>query len=480
MIVLGTKSFFNEMLKYRIFVIAAILLFSTPGTTQITAEKTYQTYCAGCHGKNLEGGLATPLVKTTWLYGREPGYIKRSITHGLPGTEMLAWKNVLSSDEISDLVDYIIELQDMPVTADREIPTKIVSELYTIDVEQVVPEGLEYPWAIEFIDNETMLISEIDGRLRFCKKGKLSEPISGTPQPYRAYGNGGLMDIALDPEFKNNGWVYLAFHYSSGDPYDKNAPRTINIVRGKVENNKWVNEETIFEVPEDLRIQQGSGRQGSRMVIDGDKKLYFTIGDMGYEDQCQELSSILGKSFRINLDGSIPKDNPFVNEPGAIPQIFTLGNRNIQGISIHPVSKKIYATEHGPMGGDELNILESGNNYGWPKVSFGIGYDGAKYTDLTEMEGMINPVKQWTPSIAICPIEFSAGSMFHKWENNLIAGALAYEELNRLVLKDDKFVSTEQLLKGYGRVRDVKFAPDGSLYVVLNRPDKILRLTPVE
>ncbi len=284
------------------------------------------------------------------------------------------------------------------------------------------------------------------------------------------------MDIALDPHYAQNGWVYLSYSYAKGNLLDKDAPGMTKIVRGKILDHTWKDQQTLFEVPNSLLVSRGD-RWGCRFLFDKAGDLYFSIGDMGRATTSQQLHLPTGKVYRIHPDGSIPKDNPFIDSANALPALFTVGNRNVEGIAQHPVTGQIWASEHGPRGGDELNILKKGANYGWPIITYGIDYSGKIVSENTEHTGMEQPVVQWTPSIAVCPIEFVTSPIFGKWKNNLLVGALAFEELRRLVIIDNKVVSQELLWKGYGRVRDIKTAPDGSLYVVLNKPDMILRVT---
>lgn len=213
-------------------------------------------------------------------------------------------------------------------------------------------------------------------------------------------------------------------------------------------------------------------------MFDKEGYLYFTIGDMARAMDSQNLGKPTGKIFRIHSDGSIPKDNPFVKKKGALPAIYTIGNRNAQGIAQHPVTGEIWATEHGPMGGDELNILKKGMNYGWPLITYGIDYSGKIVSDQTQGKDMEQPVVQWTPSTAVCPAEFSTSNLLSKWKNNLFVGSLAFEEIRRLVIENNKVTEQEMILKGVGRVRDLKMGPDGALYVLLNGPDMILRISP--
>jgi glucose/arabinose dehydrogenase len=284
------------------------------------------------------------------------------------------------------------------------------------------------------------------------------------------------MDIALDPKYQQNGWVYLSYSQTNRNIQDRDAPGMTRIIRGKIKDHEWTDEQTLFEVPDSLFVVRGD-RWGCRFLFDKSGYLYFTIGDMGKAMASQDLSRPTGKVYRINPDGSIPKDNPFVNAPGALPAIFTIGNRNVQGIAQHPVTGAIWATDHGPRGGDELNILKKGANYGWPLITYGIDYSGKTVSEKTEQDSMEQPIAQWTPSIAVCPAEFMTSPLFDKWKNNLMVGALAYEELRRLVIVNNKVIKQELILKGYGRVRDIKTSPDGSLYVLLNKPDMVLRLT---
>jgi len=200
---------------------------------------------------------------------------------------------------------------------------------------------------------------------------------------------------------------------------------------------------------------------------------------MARADDSQDLSKPTGKVYRILADGTIPKDNPFVKNPHALPAIYSIGNRNVQGFSQHPVTGEIWMTEHGPMGGDELNILKKGANYGWPVITYGIDYSGEIVSKDTLKSGMLQPVIYWTPSIAVCPAEFVNTKLFSKWTTNLLVGALAFEEIRRLVItKENKVASQEIILKGVGRIRELKTGPDGAIYVLLNEPDMVLRLTP--
>lgn len=441
-------------------------------------ETIYKSYCAGCHGSELQGNTATKLIKTDWQYGRGKGAIERNIRFGIPSTEMIAWGTVLKDEEIDAVTEYIVVSQEVPPNTPRPIPERLTTGDYVLKVEKLVGTGINTPWAIEFVDSHRALLSERSGGVRWMVDGKLDpQPIRDLPATYSQNTTGGFMDIALDPAYGRNGWIYLAYSQTDGNPADENVRGMTKIVRGKVRDHRWVDQQTLFEVPDSLKIS-GGNRWGCRFLFDRQGYLHFTIGDMARAEDSQNPGKPSGKTFRINPDGSIPRDNPFVGKKGALQAVFTLGNRNAQGLALHPVTGEIWATEHGPMGGDELNILKKGKNYGWPLTTYGVDYSGEVVSDKTEAPGIEPPIVEWTPSIAVCPAEFMTSPLFPKWRNNLMVGALAFEEIRRLVIEKDKVISQEVIMKGVGRVRDLKVGPDGALYVLLNAPDMVLRITP--
>lgn len=456
----------------------ALLTFSATPLFAQQGGLLYKKYCAGCHGTNLEGNSGSALIKKDWLHGGKSEDIFKTIKEGIPKTEMIGWGKVLKDEEIKAVVNFILAAQDKKPTASKTVPATVATKDYTLNIEQLVTEDLQTPWGIEFVGKNKALITEKVGKLRWLINGKLDpEPIRGLPQPYLLSSTAGLMDLALDPKYAQNGWVYLAYSHTNGDNNDKSAKGMTKIIRGRVKGHDWVDQQTLFEVPDSLKLS-GGDRWGCRFLFDKQGFLYFSIGDMGRAMASQDLHVPTGKVFRINPDGSIPKSNPFVDNPKALSAIFSIGNRNVEGIAQHPVTGEIWASEHGPRGGDELNILKKGANFGWPVITYGIDYSGAIVSDKTHQEGMEQPVTQWTPSIAVCPIEFCTSALFPKWKNNLFVGALAFEELQRLVLDKDKVVSRELIFKGYGRVRDIKTGPDGAVYVLLNKPDMLIRITP--
>lgn len=455
-----------------IFSFWAVLAFAQQGQT------VYNNYCAGCHGSQLQGNTASKLIKTDWQYGRGRGAIIRNIRFGIPGTEMAAWGTVLKDDEINAVADYIIASQQVAPNAPRPVPERLTTRDYVLKVEKLVTTGLNTPWGIEFVDGKRALITERTGGIRWMVDGKLDpDPVKGIPKTYSQNTTGGLMDIALDPDYSKNGWVYIAFSHTYDVTTDKNARGMTKVVRGKIRDHQWIGEQTLFEVPDSLKVS-GGNRWGCRFLFDKQGHLYFTIGDMARAMDSQNPGKPTGKIFRINPDGSIPRDNPFAGTRGALAAVFTLGNRNVQGIAQHPVTGEIWATEHGPMGGDELNIIRKGVNYGWPLVTYGVDYSGEIVSDKTQMEGVEPPILHWTPSIGVSAAEFVTGNLFPLWKDDLVVGALAFEEIRRLVIENRKVKEQEMILKGVGRVRDLKFGPDGALYVLLNSPDMILRISP--
>jgi aldose sugar dehydrogenase len=329
--------------------------------------------------------------------------------------------------------------------------------------------GLENPWGMAFLPDGRVLIAERPGRLRIWENGELlPSPIEGLPEVW-AHGQGGLLDVVLHPNYNENQWLYLA--YSARGPQGGNTA----IARAKLQGNQLVELQQLFHG----QPTTGSGAHfGCRIVFDQDNYLFFTIGDRGQQDNAQKLDNHNGKVFRIHDDGRIPSDNPFVNNPGAMPEIWSYGHRNIQGMIIHPETGTIWSHEHGPRGGDEINIVRRGENYGWPIVTYGVNYNGTIVSEHTSMEGITDPVLEWTPSIAPCGLTVVLSDTYPQWNNNLLVGALAGQHIHRVVLEGEEVVETEKLLEGFARFRDVREAPDGFIYVLTESPGLFFRLIP--
>lgn len=337
-----------------------------------------------------------------------------------------------------------------------------------------VADGLAHPWGMTFLPSGEMLVTERDGRLRVVRDGKLlPEPVSGLPQMVVG-GQGGLLDVALDPDFADNRLIYLS--YAGGESGNAGT----EVARGRLDLEAMAlrDVETVFAVEPKTG---GTAHYGGRLQFHPDGTLYVTLGDRySYMDEAQSLENHLGTIVRIEPDGGVPGDNPFVDREGAQPEIFTYGNRNVQGIALRPGTETIWAHEHGPRGGDELNILKAGANYGWPEITYGIDYSGAIISEETEAPGMEQPVVYWDPSIAPSGMTFYDGEAFPQWRGDIFLGALAHRHLRRLELDGDEVVAQEELLGELGaRIRDVRGGPDGMLYVLTDAADgRILRLEP--
>uniref|UniRef100_UPI003217F763 PQQ-dependent sugar dehydrogenase n=1 Tax=uncultured Draconibacterium sp. TaxID=1573823 RepID=UPI003217F763 len=464
-------SFLKSFILVSVFSISALFVKAQDGAI------LYGKNCAQCHGANLNGGNAASLIDGVWQFGAEDGYQFRNIKFGISHLGMPSYELTLQDDEIRAIMQYV---KNEATKAGAEKPP-IAKEIETLDYNinvEIFAEGLEVPWAIDFLDKNTALITERPGRLRVVKNGKLQqEPIKNTPKVLNE-GQGGLLDVAVDPDYKNNGWIYLAYSHVLENSKEGERPGAMTrIVRGKIEGNSWINEEVLFEAPQET-YRTTRHHYGCRIVFDPWGHLYFCIGDRGAGDQAQDFTRPNGKVHRIYTDGSIPESNPFMAEEAAMKSLYSLGNRNIQGMAIHPENGQLWVTEHGPMGGDELNLIEAGKNYGWPVITYGLNYNGTIITEQTHKPGMEQPIVYWKPSIAVCGLDFYRGNLFKKWENKLLVGALKYEEVRLLSLEKDRVMHQEVIVKNQGRVRDVSTGPDGAIYVVLNKPGTVIRLTP--
>lgn len=459
---------------------AAIFAQQNPPKRGRDVTKLYTDKCASCHGPEMAGGSASSLVGGIWRYGGDDASIANSIRDGHPEAGMPAMEKDLDAPEIRGLVIYIRERAASFKTEHTKfnvpVPGTIVhSENASFKLDPVMETGLDTPWAIAFLPDGRQLVTERAGRLRITEKGKLlPEPVRGIPAVYG--GEGGLLDVVLHPDYSRpgNNWIYLSY----GDKSPGGLGMTA-VIRGRLRDGAFVDQQQIFKADDSL-YRAGGQRFGSRLLFDGKGHLFFSVGDRACPGDEQDLTQPNGKVHRVNDDGSIPKDNPFVNSPGAMPSIWTYGNRNAQGLTVSPVTGELWEAEHGPRGGDELNILHAGHNYGWPVITYGMNYDGTPITDHLTHDGMDQPVTYWTPSIATSPLTFYTGNRFPQWKNNLFLGSLAAQELLRLVVQGEQVTHQEILFKGIGRVRDVLDGPDGYLYVVLNQPDRIERILPAD
>ncbi len=345
-----------------------------------------------------------------------------------------------------------------------------------------VAEGLETPWSMAFLPDGDMLVTERPGRLRVVRDGALLEaPVAGVPEVV-AQGQGGLLDVIPHPDFASNQLIYLSY----SKPMSDRESGTTGVIRARFEGDALHDIEEVFEAN-----SEGRGHYGSRLAFDADGYLFITVGDRQAPPRgnlaahpAQDPTNHHGTLNRIHDDGRIPADNPFVDQPGMEPSIWSYGHRNQQGLAIHPESGDIWTTEHGPQGGDELNLIQPGINYGWPVVGYGVNYgSGSAIHEATMMEGMESPRHYWVPSIATSGLMFYTGDQFPEWQDNLFVGGLGGQQIARLTLDGQDIVAEETILQDMGRVRDVRQGPDGYIYVALEErggdPSPLVRLEPV-
>jgi glucose/arabinose dehydrogenase len=441
----------------------------------------YQQHCASCHGPDLQGSSRTGLLKTDWRWGSSDEDLRRIIAKGLPEEGKIGYEDVLTSEEIRSLVIFIREANQ---AANKEaLLAKTVPDLgvfssdeHQFELQKVVEhDGII--WGLDFMPDGSMIYTLRRGDLFVYADGQVVGPILNTPEVWER-GQGGLMDVAVHPDYEENGWIYLGFSERlSGSDEGMTA-----IARGRIVDGAWVDHEMIFQ--SDPKFHMRTHHHFGTRIVFQDGYLFFAIGDRGRQDTAQDTSLPNGKIHRIYDDGRIPEDNPFIGDPEFYPTTWSHGHRNPQGIDIDPRTGKIWSTEHGPRGGDELNLIEPGKNYGWPIITHGMNYNGTPITDKTAQEGLEQPVLHWTPSIAVCGIDFYEGDLFPGWKNQLFVTGLVTEELHRLVIEDDEVVHSEIVMKNQGRIRDVSTGPDGALYVSLNsgspRVGAIYRIVPAE
>jgi glucose/arabinose dehydrogenase len=367
----------------------------------------------------------------------------------------------------------------VPATAAEQ---SIFTERHAFRVVKLV-QGLEHPWSLAFLPDGRMLVTERAGRLRVVSADhKLdARPVAGLPEIV-AHGQGGLLDVVLHPQYARNGWIYIS--YSAPDKAGRDKGWGTALARGKLlsdaKGHRLTDVQLLFSMEPKTRAAH---HFGGRIVFDNKGFAYLTLGDRGDMPRAQKLDDHAGSVIRLHDDGRVPKDNPFVNRAGAKPEKFTLGNRNMQGAALHPRTGELWTHEHGPQGGDEVNVIRAGRNYGWPVITYGVNYGiGTKIGEGTSKPGMEQPLHVWVPSIAPSGMAFYTGDKFPRWKGNVLVGALRDEMLVRLELDDEKVVREERMIKGQiGRIRDVRVGPGGFVYLLTDeREGMVVRLEPTQ
>lgn len=446
------------------------------------AGALYAELCANCHGAQLEGGKGGSLRGNPWKHGGDDATLARSIREGFPGAGMPAFGATVNEAETQALVAFLREAATRAVdpypASEEPLPQhRLRSQEHGFRMESVA-EGLDVPWSLAFLPDGRLLITERAGRLRIVEHGTLRpEMIGGLPAIVVKH-EAGLMSVAVHPNFAETGWIYLSF----SDP-GEDERAMLKIIRARLKGWQLVDHETVFEVPRET-YQSGHVLFGGRLVFDG-PYLFFGVGVRGLRgavvQNAQEPEVANGKIHRVFHDGTVPPDNPFVGQEGAVGSIWALGVRNPQGLARDPRDGALWETEHGPRGGDELNRIERGKNYGWPLITSGINYDGTPITDKKSAPGLESPVVDWTPSIAVSSIEFYPGDRFPRWKHQLFVGSLATQKLIRMAIAGGRVTHYEEVFGKLGRIRDIKTGPDGLIYLALEnigKPGRVVRLVP--
>ena len=331
---------------------------------------------------------------------------------------------------------------------------------------------LKNPWGMAWLPDGRLLVTERSGDILVFEKDQYTgQKLKGVP-PVVNKGQGGLMDIVVHPNYATNKWIYITYSKPMGGSNAATA-----VMRFQLQGTELINKQDVFVAKPALNADY---HFGSRVVFDKDLYLFVSVGERGTMDKVQQLSNDHGKVHRLYDDGRVPQDNPFTGTNGASPTIWTLGHRNPQGMVYDSGTNQLWVVEHGPKGGDELNLIEKGKNYGWPKTSYGINYDGSTLTEHKEMEGIQNPVHYWVPSIAPCGMAQVTSNRYPGWKNDLLVGALSFKHIARVQLDNSRYIKEEKLLQDIGRVRAVAQSPEGYIYAVTEGPGQLVKLLPKE
>lgn len=473
----------------------------------------YKENCAVCHGANLEGAAqGVPLAGATLRHGDSVAAIARSIASGFAQDRMPAFSATMDSVQIYRLATFVAEKRanytytDFKVAAPPALPQGVIdSEVHSFRVESFADGLTPLPYSMAPLPDGSMLLSEKTGGLRIISPdGTQSDPIRGTPRTFNdgftmpglllVYGMGYLLDLAPHPDYAHNGWIYLSYTERCSDCNEatrksRQPASMVVLVRGRIKGGAWVDQQTIWHTDKEHYTSMVDMAAGGRITLDGKGHVFLSIGIKGGSEFAgvQDLSLPYGKILRLNDDGGIPADNPFVNTTGALPEIWTYGHRSPEGLEFNRKTGQLWETEMGQRGGDEVNLLLPGRNYGWPLTSRGLKYDGTLVDygkDLGikwDPRDIEQPVVDLTPAPAVSSFVFYQGAAFPQWRGDMLVGTLKATELYRMAVKGNRVVHRETLLSGPGRIRDIAVGRDGLVYLLLEHKSgsRIVRLVPV-
>jgi aldose sugar dehydrogenase len=427
----------------------------------------FQQYCASCHGQTIEA-----FVDRNWQHGKTQPEIIASISKGYVGASMPAWKGILSDKQIKSIADYMVssikkvdsyQFSKVP-KADRYVSGNLKIKLDT------VASGLDSPWGMTNLPNGDILVTDRKGILYRIDTQKNKHVIKNTPA-VMARSQGGMLDVEVHPSYQTNGWVYIS--YSKINP-ENSQEATTALIRTKIVDDALTQTEEIFLAKPYLNTQY---HYGSRIVFDKAGYLFLSVGERGkHFEYAQNLNNGLGKIHRMFDDGRVPEDNPKLDPD--FKTTYSFGHRNPQGLVYNATTNELWEHEHGPRGGDELNLIKPGSNYGWPTISYGINYDGKPIATGTEKDGLVQPVHYYVPSIAPSGLTIVTSDKYPGWKGSMLVGSLRFNYIDRLEMAGNKVVRSQKELLNIGRVRNVKQGSDGFIYVGVENPGLLLRLVP--
>lgn len=437
-----------------------------------TAQNNYKNFCSSCHGEKVE-----MFVDRQWKHGKTKPDLVKSITGGYPDNGMPSWGAALKPKEIEELADYILEGIEKGSKYSFAVKPKsnvFASAELTVKLDTVA-SGLSSPWGMVFLPDGDLIVTDRTGEIYRVGKNQQKTKVTGGPAVL-AEGQGGLLDVELHPKFAQNGFIYFSYSAFKTEGNDKLS--TTAVMRAKLVGTTLSDQKIIFEAQPYLKTRH---HYGSRLEFDKSGFLYVSVGDRGQHVPLlpQSVENDCGKIHRLNDDGSIPADNPFVKKGKAHGSVFSYGHRNPQGTALNPTTGELWEHEHGPRGGDEVNIIKKETNYGWPVISYGINYDGTVLTPNTAKQGMAQPNHYWIPSIGPSGMTFVTGNRYPAWKGDLLVGSLRFKYLNRCKVQNGKIVKEEILLQNLGRLRNVQMGNDGYIYVSVEDPGYVFRLVPV-